>query len=59
MKHKPVKVGKHFKVTDGKLERIGKVCPRCGECVFMAKHKDRYYCGRCHYTEFQNEPKKE
>ena len=23
----------------------------------MAKHKDRYSCGRCHYTEFLNKPK--
>lgn len=57
MKHKPVKVSKLFKVSEGKVERAGKLCPRCGEGTFMAKHKNRYYCGRCHYTEFLNKPK--
>ncbi|MEM4318376.1 MAG: 30S ribosomal protein S27ae [Candidatus Pacearchaeota archaeon] len=27
-------------------------CPRCGPGIFLAKHKDRLYCGKCHYTEF-------
>lgn len=27
-------------------------CPKCGQGFFMAKHKDRSTCGRCHYTEF-------
>lgn len=31
----------------------GRTCPKCGPAVFMAEHKDRYYCGRCHYTEFK------
>lgn len=35
-----------------KIERTNKTCPKCGEGVFMAKHKDRYTCGTCHYTEF-------
>jgi len=34
------------------LTRKNKFCPKCGPGVFMAKHKDRYTCGNCHYTEF-------
>jgi small subunit ribosomal protein S27Ae len=58
LKHKAVKVNKLFKVSGDKVEKVGKLCPRCGDGTFMAKHKDRYYCGRCHYTEFLSEPKK-
>ncbi len=28
-------------------------CPKCGNGVFMADHKDRYTCGRCGYSEFK------
>jgi small subunit ribosomal protein S27Ae len=52
LKHKTVNRSKLYKVSDGNVERVGKLCPRCGEGNFMAKHKDRYYCGRCKYTEF-------
>ena len=34
------------------IERKNKSCPKCGQGTFMAKHKDRSYCGFCHYTEF-------
>lgn len=30
-----------------------KSCPKCGEGVMMAEHKDRTTCGKCHYTEFK------
>ena len=53
MKHKPVKKSDILKVKDGKIERIRRSCPRCGDDVFMAEHKDRYYCGRCQYTEWK------
>ena len=35
-----------------KLERKTKSCPKCGAGTFMAKHKDRFHCGTCKYTEF-------
>lgn len=35
---------------EGKKTR--KSCPKCGPGVFMAKHKDRFTCGKCSYTEF-------
>ncbi|MEM0473453.1 MAG: ribosomal S27a family protein [Candidatus Aenigmatarchaeota archaeon] len=38
-----------------KLSRQNPNCPRCGEGVYMALHKEksgktRQYCGKCHYT---------
>jgi ubiquitin-small subunit ribosomal protein S27Ae len=29
-----------------------KSCPKCGEGIFLGKHKDRFSCGKCKYTEF-------
>lgn len=37
---------------EGKIKRKNKVCPKCGEGVFLAKHVDRLSCGKCSYTEF-------
>ena len=28
-----------------------KFCPKCGPGIMMANHKDRLYCGKCHYME--------
>ena len=36
-----------------------KHCPRCGPGVFLMDAKTRLYCGKCHYTEFLQEAKKE
>ena len=52
---KEVSVSKFYKVTDSKVERTKRECPRCGKGVFMAVHKDRLTCGKCSYTEFQKE----
>jgi small subunit ribosomal protein S27Ae len=32
------------------VTKLRKECPseECGAGVFMAKHFDRYYCGKCH-----------
>lgn len=43
----------HYSVQDGKLERKGRNCPKCGPGVFLAEHKDRNSCGKCGYTEFK------
>jgi len=48
---KPSQRWKKYKLSDGKLERE-KSCLRCGQGTFLAKHKDRLYCGTCKYTEF-------
>jgi ubiquitin-small subunit ribosomal protein S27Ae len=50
-KNKPTgKKYKHYNLEGG-LKR-GKNCPRCGPGIFLANHKTRMYCGKCHYTEF-------
>lgn len=49
---KPSKKYTKYKVQDGKIVK-GKSCPKCGEGVFLAEHKDRVTCGKCRYTEFK------
>ena len=51
--HKPPETWKFFKVAGDKVERKGKICPKCGNAVFMAEHKNRYTCGKCAYTEMK------
>jgi len=43
-----------FKVEGEKIIRQRKNCPKCGEGVFLADHKDRLSCGKCGYTEFKS-----
>ncbi|KAL0213558.1 hypothetical protein RCL1_007184 [Eukaryota sp. TZLM3-RCL] len=51
---KPVKLSvlKYYKVDGDKVTSLRRECPspQCGAGVFMAKMKDRMYCGRCHLT---------
>jgi small subunit ribosomal protein S27Ae len=28
-------------------------CPKCGEGVRLAEHKDRFHCGKCGYTRWK------
>ncbi len=51
--------GSKYKVEDGKLVRTNPFCPKCGPGVFMADHGDRYHCGRCGYTIWKKNEKKE
>jgi len=44
---------KYYKVEGESVERIKKVCPKCGPGVFMAEHLNRYACGKCGYTEWK------
>jgi len=53
VKHKSTKQWEILKVEDGKIKRLRKTCPRCGPGVYMAEHEDRYYCGKCHLTEWK------
>ncbi len=41
-----------YETKGGALSRKTRSCPKCGPGVFMAKHKDRFACGKCSYTEF-------
>lgn len=49
---KPSEVWKKYKVEGDKLIR-SKTCIKCGAGYFLSEHKDRLYCGRCHYTIFK------
>ena len=44
-----------YKIKNNKVERVNRTCPRCGDGIFMAMHKEkdgktRYYCGKCKMT---------
>ena len=43
---------KLFEISGNTVERKNKYCPKCGEGVFLAEHKERRSCGKCGYTEF-------
>jgi len=49
-KKKPKKPNQVWKLYDGD-KRKNKTCPKCGAGVFLAAHKDRMTCGKCHYME--------
>jgi len=52
-KNKPTsKKYKHYELSGENIKRKRKSCPRCGMGTFLAAHKGRMYCGKCHYTEF-------
>jgi len=42
-----------YDISGDKLTRKKRDCPRCGNGVFMAEHKDRNTCGKCGFTEFK------
>ncbi len=44
---------KYYEIKGEKVVRKRKFCPRCGEGVFLAEHRDRLSCGKCGYTEFK------
>lgn len=47
-----------FKVEGDKLERVRKICPKCGPGVYLGKHSDRESCGKCGYTMFTKKMQK-
>ena len=47
-----------FKVEGSNITRLRRHCPKCGDGVFLADHKDRVSCGKCGYTEFKGGGKK-
>ncbi|MGM0405889.1 MAG: 30S ribosomal protein S27ae [Thermoplasmatota archaeon] len=42
-----------YEVDGDELKRKRRNCPKCGDGVFLAVHKDRVSCGKCGYTEFK------
>ena len=57
-KKKSIRRGHLYEVSEGKVRRKNKFCPKCGNGVFLAKHLDRWSCGKCGYTEFIKKEKK-
>ncbi|OYT40337.1 MAG: 30S ribosomal protein S27ae [Candidatus Altiarchaeales archaeon ex4484_43] len=50
-KRKTRKIWELYEIKDGRVIRKNRICPKCGEGVFLAKHGDRLSCGKCGYTE--------
>lgn len=46
-----------FKPDNDKISRLRRHCPKCGDGVFLAEHKNRVSCGKCGYTEFKGTDK--
>ena len=40
-----------YAISGNTVSRNNKFCPKCGEGIFMAEHKDRVTCGKCGFTE--------
>ncbi|MCK4883228.1 MAG: 30S ribosomal protein S27ae [Candidatus Diapherotrites archaeon] len=40
-----------YSIENDQLTRKNKSCPKCGEGVFLAEHKERRSCGKCGYME--------
>ena len=41
-----------YKIDGDKITRE-RFCPRCGPGIFLMNSQSRYYCGKCHYSEFE------
>ena len=48
---KPIKVYTYYDAKGAGLEKKKRACPKCGDGVFLAMHKDRMTCGKCSYME--------
>ena len=40
-----------YDIKGDTVERKRKNCPKCGPGTFLAQHKNRVTCGKCHYME--------
>lgn len=49
---------KKYRIEGDKVVR-DRFCPRCGPGVFLMNSQGRFYCGKCHYSEFQTGKKSE
>jgi len=49
---RPSKRWLKYKVVNDKIERK-LTCPKCGPGYFLGDHKDRFYCGKCHYVQMK------
>ena len=58
-KHNNVQVWKKYEVKNGKVERKGDFCHRCGEGTFIAEYENRKYCGKCGWGQIKTKNSKE
>ncbi len=54
-KHKKIKIWEKYDVDGDEVKRKGRTCPRCGDGVFLAEHRDRLTCGRCGFSEIKGD----
>ncbi len=52
-KHESVKVWEKYEVRGDDVSKKNSFCPRCGPGTFLSRQKNRKYCGKCGYTDFQ------
>lgn len=52
--HPPSQRWKKYTTTTEKLERAP-TCPKCGPGIFLARHNNRHYCGKCHYVQMKEQ----
>ena len=55
-KNKPTSKRYSKYTIEGDKVTRGRFCPRCGPGIFLMNAKDRVYCGKCHYSEFEGKP---
>ncbi|MHC1567749.1 MAG: 30S ribosomal protein S27ae [Candidatus Syntropharchaeia archaeon] len=48
-----MRIHEFYTITEEGIKRNRATCPRCGDGVFLAEHRDRRACGKCGYTEFK------
>jgi len=48
------KTHKMYEISGNSIKPKNRYCPKCGRGTFLAKHKDRWTCGKCYYTEFSS-----
>ncbi len=48
---KTSKVSNNYEISGNSIKRKNKFCPKCSNGVFLAQHKNRLSCGKCHYME--------
>jgi len=59
-KNKPTsKKYSKYKIEGDKVKPAQRFCPRCGPGVFLMNSQGRFYCGKCHYSEFESKNKEE
>jgi len=52
--HQPSEKWTKYTVKGDTVERKP-TCPKCGPGYFFADHKDRYYCGNCHFMQMKTQ----